>query len=134
MKYSGFLRRLFAFAIDVLTLVGIYLFLGLFFSISTLSGALIALPMVGFWFYGGLFLTSWLYFACLESSECRATIGKQLLGLEVVTQEGKRLSFVRASARYFLQAFVRIGVVLIFFTKRKQALHDKIVKSVVISR
>jgi len=131
MKYSGSFRRLFAFAIDAIFLIAIYIAFGLFFGVSLISATIRTLPMIGFWFYGGLMVTSWLYFACFESSKRKATIGKQLLGIQVTNFEGERLSFAKASFRYFLQAIIRVGVLLIFFTKKKQALHDKITRSVV---
>ena len=53
-------------------------------------------------------------------------------GALIVDLTGKPISFLRATARYFIRAFLRIGVILIFFTKKKQALHDKIAKAVVI--
>lgn len=132
MKYSGSFRRLVAFAIDAVVLIAIYLVISFLLGISLISEIVRGLPMIGFWFYGGLMVTSWLYFACFESSNRKATIGKQLLRLQVTNLEGERLSFVRASCRYFLQAIIRVGVLFIFFTKKKQALHDKMVRTVVI--
>lgn len=132
MKYSGSLRRLVAFAIDGVVLIALYLVISFLLGISLISEIVRGLPMIGFWFYGGVMLTSWLYFACFESSNRKATIGKQLLGLQVTNLAGEQLSFIRASCRYFLQAFIRVGVLFIFFTKKKQAFHDKMVRAVVI--
>ncbi|MDN3506875.1 MAG: RDD family protein [Simkaniaceae bacterium] len=131
MKYSGAFRRLLAFALDGIVLIAIYLLTSFLLGISLISEIVSGLSMIGFWFYGGILLTSWLYFACFESSKRKATIGKQVLGLQVTNLEGEPLSFIRASCRYFLQAFIRVGVLFIFFTKKKQALHDKFVRSVV---
>ena len=132
MIYSGALRRLVAFVVDTVVLIGIYGLLGLILGLNFFILPILALPMLGFWFYGGLFLVAWLYFASFESSSRSATIGMQLLGIKVVDLTGKPISFLRATARYFIRAFLRIGVILIFFTKKKQALHDKIARAVVI--
>ncbi len=134
MQYAGFLQRLVAYAIDSVVLIGIYCIIGLLLGMSLIFPSLMALPMVGFWFYGGLFFTAWLYFAIFESSTRSATLGKQLLGLKVVDLEGQRIGFWRATARYFSRLILRIGALLIFFTKKKQALHDKIARVVVIQK
>jgi uncharacterized RDD family membrane protein YckC len=43
---------------------------------------------------------SWMYFAILESSRWRATPGKRLLGIYVVDEGGRPVSFWRASRRF----------------------------------
>ena len=51
--------------------------------------------------YSFLFLIIlWLYFASMESSPIQATIGKCLLGIKVVDNRGKLISFKRATSRY----------------------------------
>ena len=46
-------------------------------------------------------LVGWLYFALFESRGWQATPGKRLLGLRVTDLAGNRISFGRASRRYF---------------------------------
>jgi uncharacterized RDD family membrane protein YckC len=83
-------------------------------------------------------LAAWLYCALMESSARRATLGKMALKIEVTDLEGDRIGFGRASARFFakfLSLFTAlIGFFMAGFTKRKQALHDIIAKTLVISR
>lgn len=71
---------------------------------------------------------NWVYFAVLESSPWRATLGKKALGLSVVDLAGNRISFARASGRFFAKIISSmtflIGFVMAGFTARKQALHD----------
>ncbi len=71
---------------------------------------------------------SWLYSAFTESSSCRATVGKRILGLQVVTAEGERLSFGQATIRHLMKFlslfFLTIGFMMAGWTKRRQALHD----------
>jgi uncharacterized RDD family membrane protein YckC len=43
---------------------------------------------------------SWMYFALFESSRWRATPGKRLLGIYVVDEGGRPVSFWRASRRF----------------------------------
>lgn len=129
MIYSGFFRRFVAFAIDTFVLVAGYLAAGLI--LSLFSGPLLLLPMLGFWFYGGLFSFAWIYFAAFESSKKNATIGQQMLGLKVVNLDGHKIGFWRATLRYFIRTFFRIGAIFILFTKRKQALYDLITRVVV---
>ncbi len=71
---------------------------------------------------------NWVYFAVLESSPWRATLGKKALGLSVVDLAGNRISFPRASGRFFAKIISSmtflIGFLMAGFTARKQALHD----------
>ena len=80
----------------------------------------------------------WLYFALLESSSARATVGKALLGIEVVDVFGERIGFLRATSRYFGKSLsalpVMAGFVMAPFTQRRQALHDLLAGTLVVHR
>jgi uncharacterized RDD family membrane protein YckC len=80
----------------------------------------------------------WLYFALLESSEWRGTLGKKALGLEVTDMNGNRIDFARASGRFFgkiLSAIILwIGFVMAGITEKKQALHDILAGCLVIRK
>jgi uncharacterized RDD family membrane protein YckC len=95
------------------------------------SGLIILLAIV-------LIVCGWLYEAILTSSVRGATWGKQALGLRVLRADGVRLSFGRATARYFCKTLITplvplaIGYLLAAFTRRKQALHDFMADTVVI--
>ena len=73
-------------------------------------------------------VAGWLYFALMESSARGATLGKMALGLRVVDLNGSRISFGRATGRYFGKivsgAILCIGYIMAAFTQQKQALHD----------
>src|SRR5215831_15882678 len=45
--------------------------------------------------------TGWLYYALMESSPKQATLGKLALGFVVTDLQGQRISFGRATGRYF---------------------------------
>ena len=82
------------------------------------------------------FVLSWLYYALMESSERQATFGKLALGLRVTDLEGNRISFGRATVRYFakiLSAIILlIGYIMAAFTEKKQALHDMLAGTLVL--
>lgn len=71
---------------------------------------------------------TWLYYAIMESSKTQGTVGKLVLKIKVTDMEGNRISFGRATGRYFgkiLSAMILlIGYILAGLTEKKQALHD----------
>jgi uncharacterized RDD family membrane protein YckC len=79
----------------------------------------------------------WLYFAITEGSRWQATVGKLALGLRVVQSEGRTIGFGRSSARTFAKALsaapLLLGFALAGVTRRKQALHDLIASTRVVS-
>lgn len=70
----------------------------------------------------------WIYCAAFESSPAQGSLGQQLLGVRVCDDRLRRISFVRASARYFAQWLsvltCGLGYLVNLFTKKRQALHD----------
>lgn len=89
--------------------------------------------------YLALIVVMWLYFAKMESSEKQATIGKKALGIYVTDLNGQRLSFGRASGRFFAKIVtglipLSIGWIMADFTEKEQALHDKIAGTLVWKR
>ncbi|MBN1594114.1 MAG: RDD family protein [Candidatus Coatesbacteria bacterium] len=83
-------------------------------------------------------LIPWLYFAFMESSHLQATIGKMAMGSIVTDLEGDRISFLRATGRYFgkivSHIILMIGFLMAGFTARKQALHDMLAGCLVIQK
>ncbi len=77
----------------------------------------------------------WLYFALMESSYYQATLGKMLLGIKVTDLAGNRISFGKATGRYFAKFISSltclVGYIMAGFTEKKQALHDMIAGSLV---
>src|SRR6185312_2132496 len=78
----------------------------------------------------------WLYEALLTSSSWQATVGKRVLRLKVTDDMGNRISFARASGRFFAkilsQWIMCIGFIMIAFTDRKRGLHDMICSTLVV--
>jgi uncharacterized RDD family membrane protein YckC len=83
-----------------------------------------------------IFVGLGLYFSLLESSPWQATLGKKAFGLQVTDLDGRRLTFARATGRYFAKIVSNltfgVGYLMAGFTKRKQALHDVMAESLVI--
>jgi uncharacterized RDD family membrane protein YckC len=82
-------------------------------------------------------VAKWLYFAYLESGEKQATWGKQALGIYVTDLAGQRVTFGRATGRFFAKIVsglipLGIGFVMAGFTERRQALHDMIASTLVL--
>ncbi len=80
-------------------------------------------------------VVQWLYFALMESSKFQGTVGKLAIGLVVTDLDGRRISFGRASGRFFgkiLSSIIFcIGYIMVAFTGRKQGLHDMIAGTLV---
>ncbi len=85
-----------------------------------------------------LMIMGWLYFSIHESSSRQATQGKALFGIKVTDTFGNRISFLRATGRYFAKylsmIIVFVGFVMAAFTARKQALHDLIASTLVLDK
>ena len=58
------------------------------------------------------------------------------LGLRVTTLDGRRISFARASGRFFGKMLsgliLYVGYIMAAFTERKQALHDILAECLVM--
>ncbi|HEY9788715.1 MAG TPA: protein kinase [Candidatus Obscuribacterales bacterium] len=78
-----------------------------------------------------------LYYAFMESSPLRATLGKILFGISVTDAEGNRLSFRRALFRHLTKVvsagLLLLGYLQIFLHPRKQALHDQLTGCLVVN-
>lgn len=92
-----------------------------------------------------LLVGTWLYWALLESSAWQATLGKKALGLTVTDLQGNRVTFGRASGRFFAGRgakffpyigwlYYLISCICAGFTEKKQAIHDMIAGCLVIRK
>ena len=140
MDYAGFWRRAVALVIDVI-LFGIVQMIIIFGFMGgmmvgeageeTMGAAMLGVNLL-------LIVIGWLYFALMESSKLQATLGKMMIGVVVTDLEGNRISFGRATGRYFgkvvSSVILLIGYIMAAFTKRKQSLHDIMAKCLVIRK
>ncbi len=149
MIYSGFFRRFVAFVVDTLivSIPTALLFVPILGLQVASSGAStpeelsqLQLGLFGLTFLSWQFFTlivTWLYFALLESGAKQATWGKRMLGIKVISKDGGRIGFGRATARFFaktLSYIFYIGFILAGFTNRKRALHDMIAETYVVKK
>jgi uncharacterized RDD family membrane protein YckC len=78
------------------------------------------------------------YFSFMESSNKQATLGKLALRIKIADLNGERISFARASYRFFAKLLstnlLLIGYLMALFTEKKQTLHDLLVKTVVVEK
>jgi uncharacterized RDD family membrane protein YckC len=149
VQHAGFWLRLVAYLIDGAILLGVYLVIFFGFGLiggildGTLSSAASSPTSIGTAGTAASLLAwlvalvgTWLYFSLQESSSYQATPGKRALGVKVVDLEGRRLSFGRATARWFSKILsgliCDIGYLMAGFTERKQALHDMIAGTLVV--
>jgi len=83
-------------------------------------------------------MMKWLYYALMESSKYGGTLGKMALSIKVVDMEGNRISFGRATGRYFSRIITNmtmlIGYIIAGFSEKKQALHDMIAGCLVVRK
>ena len=86
--------------------------------------------------YAGGVIVALLYSPILESSKVQATVGKYLMGIQVVDQNGGRIFFSTGIVRYLMKIVSSmmcfLGYVLALFSERKQTLHDLVAGTVVI--
>lgn len=149
MIYAGFFRRALAFILDMfivafptaLVFGPMVMFQTLQLNAQPTEASAMQASLLGFtllgWQVAAVVLT-WLYFALMESSKYQATLGKMALGIKVVGKEGARISFARATGRFFAKALsyliLYIGFIMAGFTNRKRALHDLISETYVVKK
>ena len=149
--YAGFWARVAAYFIDT-AIIAFFMVQSIWFARDQLSGYFVVHPEVlkvlqgdtsvsdsiasydyitKILYYYGVgfgFIFNWFYFAGFESSHLGATPGKWALGIYVTDMEGKRISFGKATGRYFGKIIsgliLGIGYMMAGFTEKFQALHD----------
>jgi len=133
VAYAGFWRRLLAYLIDGLVLAAVEFTLGVA-AYLVAPGDLRALANVA----PVSAAVAWAYFALLESSPARATLGKMALELYVADAHGDPITFRRAAVRYLLKTLSTLllgtGWLMAAFTPRKQALHDVLAGTLVLRK
>jgi len=135
VEYASVWRRFWAGTIDVLLEAtgALIVTFAIDFAFSRVGRMLGYEPWMskvatGMAYIGVLTIGAWLYCAFSESSPRRATIGKRIMGLQVVTANGGKVSFGQATVRHFMKFLslfsAGFGFIMAIWTKRRQALHD----------
>ncbi len=146
--YAGFGRRMVAALLDqVIVCTGAllltWLIIGTISYVREGSVAMYFLPLSGLpprvWLIivcVSNLIIRWLYFADMESSPAQATAGKMALGIIVTDMYGRRISFAKASGRYFGKILSVLpfctGLFMASFTEKRQTLHDMMASCIVI--
>ena len=145
--YAGFWNRAAAAIVDlIITVVGSLVITGPLIAFAVLSGlgrpgdmqpdammspVQLASNLVSL-------LGGWLYYALMESSRFQGTLGKMAVQIKVTDLEGNRLTFGRATGRYFGKfvsgLLLGIGYIMVAFTAKKQGLHDIMAGCLVVKK
>lgn len=135
VRYAGFWIRFVALIIDSVVVTFCTFFVSFAFGIisPTLNISQILIYLLSFAI--NIFV-SWLYFILMTDLK-GATLGKMAVGLKVVSVDGSKLPIGRIIIRetigkIFSMIPLMLGYVMAGLSSRKQALHDKIVNSIVV--
>ncbi len=126
--FAGFWSRTIAFVIDIV-LVAL---------ISTLLSFIdmkVVLPE--FWLFSEpWYVIALLYFAGMEASGVKGTLGKWFRGIYVAEPDGNALTFPKAIGRNLIKTIgflvVGLGVLRVAWHSQKQGWHDELVGSFVL--
>jgi uncharacterized RDD family membrane protein YckC len=141
VKYAGFWIRFFAGILDVLVILlslGLIAILFLLYiskydlliidTYPIISVSVIFLCLFGY---------PWLYNALFYCSRWQGTPGMRALNIKICDYDYQRVSFLKATGRHFAAEIISgltfgIGYLIIVFSKKKQALHDKVAHTYII--
>ena len=146
-RYAGFWIRFAACVIDgVFTSIAVYaiiiplalLFGGTLMSVVDSTGD----ESLGIFFFlvilGISIAIPLAYYTMTTGSKMQATFGKKLLGLKVIREDGRPITYGLAFGRYFgfmlSSMILYIGLIMAAFDDQKRALHDHMCGTRVIER
>jgi uncharacterized RDD family membrane protein YckC len=131
---AGFWIRVLAYIIDAI-IVGVFNGIWSFAVTAAAGGSLQGTP--AFLIFLIEFLVTIAYFSYMWSSRGQ-TIGMMATNLEVIREDGSRLTMGQAIGRAFALVLsfliLYIGVIMVAFTQRKQGLHDLICHTLVVHK
>ncbi|HWL10026.1 MAG TPA: RDD family protein [Planctomicrobium sp.] len=112
-------------------LTGFWCILGFSVLIWLFSPQLLIVALIGLPLY-----TSWMYWSVQESSQLRSTLGKDIFGLIVVTENDETLTLQQATGKWFLRTlwYFSFGLpfLMCLFHPEKRALHDLVTHTKVV--
>jgi uncharacterized RDD family membrane protein YckC len=140
-QYAGFWKRFAAYLIDVVLLaIVVFPLVIIGMGPDAFDPSAAVTPAMGRMFGVQIVavVIEWLYFAGMESSAGQATLGKRALGIKVTDMSGNRITFGKATGRFFgkilSSLILLIGFLMAAFTQKKQALHDLLAGTLVVNR
>ena len=121
---AGFWLRIAAHLIDALILSLLFAVVGIIYGYTNLNGQLFLF----------IIFAPWIYEAGMISSKIKGTIGKKIVSIKVLNDNGEQLTFASATARYWLKALlfvVTLGIITIpsLFRKDKKTGYDILLNS-----
>ena len=145
MRYAGFWRRAIAFAIDVVVIAIVIFSMKAVLAVllitatnadpSSIDGIKVAIDDFGL-ITAQLF--GLLYGAVMESSSTQGTLGKMAVGIKVTDLAANRVGFGKALVRNLCKIVSNltflVGYLMAGFTRKKQALHDKMSGCLILSK
>ncbi len=146
VRYGGFWRRFWGAFLDSIILNVVMLPISFAMGFSWARFPMDEEDITPEWamsYLGGLMtvilvgtILTWLYAALMQSSSKQGTLGQLALGLKVTDLQGRRISFARATGRYFATLItgltLTIGYLVMLFTEKRQTLHDLIAGTLVV--
>lgn len=142
--YGSLIKRLAAGIIDIiilslleLILIFITIYASVVLYLTDVKQPVINI-ITNFILYPSYFILPWLYYSIQEASNKKASIGKIILGLVVVDLYGNKITFFRATVRFFIKILtlltLLIGFFIAAFNDQKQALHDLFADTIVVDK
>ena len=135
-KFASFPERLAAFIIDHIAIWILLAFLGnLLNEKPDYIFIGIVLSIKGAWL---AIISGWLYFAIQESSVHQGSIGKRIFKLQVIDTKESRISFLKATGRYFSKyisyTLLFMGFFMMLWDKYHRTLHDRMCNTFVVKQ
>lgn len=126
--YAGFFKRFIAWIIDQV-IVCFWWAVAAAIGITVSESTSLSAASITKWVIALCVIIPWVYYAKHESSDRQATIGKRFMGIAVTDSSGNRVSFIRASIRYWMKIISTIPLGIGYLTicsnnKRRRAWHD----------
>lgn len=107
VEYAEIWKRGLAYVIDItISTIVAYLFISIpFYAYLYGLKHYIPIEIIDSISFVAFVMISWLYFTLMESSPFQGTVGKMVFGIAVTDINGDRISFDRATGRYFGKLF-----------------------------
>jgi uncharacterized RDD family membrane protein YckC len=129
-EFGGFWIRFLAVLVDSAI---VFLVVALIIAGGAMALGEEIVPIAGF----AAWVFAFLYWPVMHASGMQATFGKAILRLRVTGYQGNRISFLRSLGRELAKilsgAVFMVGYIIAGFTARKQALHDLVASTYVVS-
>lgn len=86
----------------------------------------------------GIFVIPFIYYPLQEASKYHATLGKRIVKIVVINEDGSYLTkgqaFMRTLIKSLLSEFLIISAIIMLVSEKKQSLHDLILKQIVVNK